>query len=57
MITSLHSLLGFYGEGVYQGLRSGSYSPVIEQLADLPGPKKQSDISKRRGEFKWLSAV
>jgi hypothetical protein len=51
MITTLHSLLGFYGEGVYPGLRSGSSSPVIEQLADLPGPKKQANISKRRGEF------
>jgi len=51
MITSLNSLQGFYGEGVYQGLRSGTSSPVVEQLADLPGPKKQANISKRRGEF------
>jgi single-strand DNA-binding protein len=38
-------LQGFYGEGVYQGLRSGASSPVIEQLAELPGPKTQSNIS------------
>ena len=45
MNTSLNSLQGFYGEGVHQGLRSGASSPVIEQLADRPGPKKQSNIS------------
>ena len=45
IITSLNSLQGFYGEGVYQELGAGAFSPVIEQLADLPGPKKQSNIS------------
>ena len=30
MITSLNSLQGFYSEGVYQGLRPGASSRVIE---------------------------
>jgi len=38
-------LQGFYGEGVYQNYVPAAFSPVIEQLADLPGPKKQSNIS------------
>jgi hypothetical protein len=51
MNTSLNSLQGFYGEGVHQGLRSGASSPVIEQLADRPGPKKAVEYFERRGEF------
>jgi hypothetical protein len=43
--TSLNSLQGFYGEGGYRGLRPGPSSPVIERVADHPGPKKQSNIS------------
>src|SRR5580693_9254330 len=44
MTTSLNSLQDFYGEGVHWTC-SGASSPVMEQLADRPGPKKQSNIS------------
>ena len=45
MITSLTPCRVSTAKACYQGLRSGASSPVIEQLADLPGPKKQSNIS------------
>jgi single-strand DNA-binding protein len=38
-------LRGFYGEGALPGTRPGASSPVIEEVADPPDPKKQSNIS------------
>src|SRR6266478_7945827 len=45
MITSLNCCRVSTAKVGYQGLRPGASSRVIEQVADRPGPKKQSNIS------------
>jgi hypothetical protein len=45
MITSLNSLQGFYCEGANRDSSRRFFAGEIEQVADCPGPKKQSNIS------------
>jgi hypothetical protein len=51
MTAFLNSLRGFYGEGALPGTMAQRFFTGDRAMADLPGPKKHANISKRRGEF------